>query len=129
VGAGSTTSTCLYDAWRPGTLVKDGGVIITSIDPPAAENVVNGLNRLASDVAVRSAPKDYPSGDRLSSELGGVLRDIFSLEAQIAERMAVATESLEAILAAAVKSAVFADAFVDVFRPAAPEPTPISDIS
>jgi hypothetical protein len=85
--------------------------MISSIDPPPAYEVVGGLNRLAKDISARTIPNRYPSGDHLSSELGGHLANLVSLEARFANLVSAGVHELEMILLVTIQATQSVDYF------------------
>jgi hypothetical protein len=85
--------------------------MISSIDPPPAYEVVGGLNRLGRDIVVRRTPNRYPSGDRLSSELGSLLADLVRREGLVVNTVSEALHDLEMILLMTIESTQSVDRF------------------
>jgi hypothetical protein len=101
--------------------------MISSIDPPPAYEVVGGLNQLGEDVVARTTPNRYPSGDRLSSELGSHLAELVSREAHVANTVSAALHDLEMILLMTIETTQSVDRFPT--SPTGASPTPTHEMS
>jgi hypothetical protein len=85
--------------------------MVSSIETQSARQVVEGLRQVGLRMAERTIPTDYPHGDRLSTELGNLLRELVSLETRVAGLIFADVGELEATLHTTLQEALTADYF------------------